>query len=618
MATTPRKTFPELQALSAPLVDSDVVAVYRAPGPAKRTTASVLKTYAQTGLGTMATQNANAVAITGGTITGITDLAVADGGTGASDASGARTNLGVAIGTNVQAYDADLTAIAALTSAADKMPYATGAQTWALADLTSFARTLLATANNSAFLAALGQIASTAINFLQSGTGAVTRTGQAKLRDALHAKDFGVVGDGSTDDQAAMQAAITEAVASDKVLIIDGFTSEIRCNSGLTIAGPVHIRGGGKGVTRLNFVGTSGFSVSATVNDVCIEGLNIATSVRYTTTPNTYIGLNIAGTSGNDCDRIYVKDCFFDGWQDAIVANYAREPVFDGVETVYCYRGIWLKGQSTNWTITGSCRITGIDSTAGTPAAASTGVRVGDATSPQPEGGCIQPGCLIFGFARGFRNQGAINIDVIGVRLDAISEFGILDQSDNSALSANNNYIANFFGMIGGAGSIGIYSTNSTSTAGLLDQSRGTLIHGNEICIYSTKSVDYGILIEGSGQRQVTVSGTKRILGTVNAYACSITGGSGHKVHGNAWDTGGFATSVAITYGLNTGTIASGAANCIDAASIYDALSAYRVAGTKVIGTQGAAVADATDAASVIARLNDLLARCRAHGLIAT
>jgi hypothetical protein len=34
--------------------------------------------------GTMSTQNANAVAITGGTITGITDLAVADGGTGAS------------------------------------------------------------------------------------------------------------------------------------------------------------------------------------------------------------------------------------------------------------------------------------------------------------------------------------------------------------------------------------------------------------------------------------------------------------------------------------------------------------------------------------------------------
>jgi len=47
------------------------------------------------GLGTIATQDSDSVSITGGSISGITDLAVADGGTGASDASGARTNLGL-------------------------------------------------------------------------------------------------------------------------------------------------------------------------------------------------------------------------------------------------------------------------------------------------------------------------------------------------------------------------------------------------------------------------------------------------------------------------------------------------------------------------------------------
>jgi hypothetical protein len=128
----------------------------------------------ESALGTMSTQGASAVAITGGTITGITDLAVADGGTGSSTAAGARTNLGLVIGTDVQAQNAILSDLAGLTQATDRLPYFDSGTTAALATFTAAGRALIDDADATAQRATLGLVIGTNVQAYSAVLAATT------------------------------------------------------------------------------------------------------------------------------------------------------------------------------------------------------------------------------------------------------------------------------------------------------------------------------------------------------------------------------------------------------------------------------------------------------------
>lgn len=133
---------------------ADKITVTNGDGVAGNPTLTIASTYVgQTSITTLGT-------IVTGTWTGTT-IAIANGGTGATTAAGARTNLGLVIGTNVQAWNAILDDISGLTQATDKIIYFDSATTAATADLSAFARTLIDDANSAAARTTLGLVIGT-------------------------------------------------------------------------------------------------------------------------------------------------------------------------------------------------------------------------------------------------------------------------------------------------------------------------------------------------------------------------------------------------------------------------------------------------------------------------
>ena len=108
-------------------------------------------------------------------------VAIANGGTNASSAGDARTNLGLAIGTDVQAYDAGLNSIAGLTTAADKVIYTTASDTYAVTSFTAYGRSLVDDADAATARTTLGLGTAAVLNVGTSANNIVQLDGTSKL-----------------------------------------------------------------------------------------------------------------------------------------------------------------------------------------------------------------------------------------------------------------------------------------------------------------------------------------------------------------------------------------------------------------------------------------------------
>lgn len=131
-----------------------------------------------------------------------------------------------------------------------------------------------------------GSADSSSVTFLQAGNGAVTRSVQSKLRESVSVKDFGAVGDGTTDDTVAIQAAINSG--AQKVIFPKG---EYKTTAPLLVPSNSYLFGEMAtikkyGATQYSGVDAIIYLSGSVVSRVRIIGFNLTTdqAVPYTAT----------------------------------------------------------------------------------------------------------------------------------------------------------------------------------------------------------------------------------------------------------------------------------------------------------------------------------------------
>ena len=168
--------------------------------------------------------------------------------------------------------------------------------------------------------------------FIQSGTGAVSRTVQDKARDIVSVRDFGAKGDGVTDDTAAINAAIAALKAAGGDLLY--FPRGNYISSGqIALDASVWMIGAGPNATKISVSGNLATALLAYNGSGGSQGFNFRMSGFTLVGPNRLagsIGLQLQKLSRSHIDNVVIQ--FFDTAFDATDVDQSQ---FQNV--VWCF-----------------------------------------------------------------------------------------------------------------------------------------------------------------------------------------------------------------------------------------------------------------------------------------
>lgn len=311
------------------------------------------------------------------------------------------------------------------------------------------------------------------VNFLQAGTGAVERTVQSKLRDVVSVKDFGAVGDGVTDDTAALQNWANRA----GMLYLPDGTYKI--TSTITLSSGSRIIFSKNAIIQTDVTNISLFS-AASKSKIQIEGGKFKQTAAGT---SAYV----AAIKLSACSDCFISGCIFEGMQWAGV-------MLDGCSQCVVSNNYFTGWLGTNqdaadvclYNLCTSCEISSNMCYGG----GHSGILVQD-----PYAGLIPSKNLIFGNRIGQHTAYGIAVYLPGTA-----------GSGNTYNQVINNYIENI---------LGTYSTNRSSGAGIYvvgNWAGGTQIIGNNIYNCCQQTLDRTLTPAGVGVGGIASGVAKPII----------------------------------------------------------------------------------------------------------